>query len=63
MDTDKKHGAKKGKGNLNEDPRTQNSEENPVTKIKLPEVRKHDDSSDLKGQIQRLTDQGRRDKI
>lgn len=36
-----------------------NSEKNPVTKAKLPEVRKSDNSSDLKEQKRRLKEQGR----
>jgi hypothetical protein len=59
MDAAKNKGSKKEKGNLNEDARTQNSEANSVTKIKLPEQRQADKSHDLKEQKNRLNDQGR----
>jgi hypothetical protein len=63
MDAARKHGAKKQKGNLTEDPRTQNSEENPVTKIKLPENHESDNKADLEEQKRRLNDQGRGGKV
>lgn len=62
MDSKKKEPAKKQRGDLTEDQRTKNGEENPVTKIKLPEFRK-DNTADFKRRKDSAGAQGRGDLI
>jgi hypothetical protein len=63
MDAAKNKGSKIAKGNFNEDERTQNSEANSVTKIKVPEQRHADKRHDLREQKNRLAEQGRGDSV
>ena len=59
MDAAKNHSATKNRGNFHEDERTANSESNSVTKIKVPEQRKNNRSSDLAAQKRRLEERKR----
>lgn len=63
MDAAKNQSSKKGKGNFNQDARTQNSEANSVAKIKLPEQRHADKRLDLREQKNRLNEHGRGDTV
>jgi hypothetical protein len=63
MDSTKKTAAKKDRGNLTEDGRTEHSEIDSVTKIKLPEQRKSEKKTDREEQKDRLNEQGRADKV
>ena len=59
MDSAKKHAAKKSRGNLAEDQRTDHSETDSVTQIKLPEQRKSEKKVHRDEQKKRLEEQGR----
>jgi hypothetical protein len=63
MDNVGNKAAKEEKGNLTTDQRTQHSEENPVTKVKLPEQREPEKTRDLDKQKKQQEDQGRGDKV
>ena len=54
MDKKGKFSVKGKPGNLTEDARTEGREENPITGIKVPELRKPDPKADLKEQKDRL---------
>jgi hypothetical protein len=63
VDSSQNKPAKKEKGNLTNDPRTLNREENPITKVKLPEQREPNKKADLDEQKRRLEGQGRGDNV